>query len=144
MPFLVPSAPADIKAVTSGESSAIVSWRAPSLANGVIQKYTVYRREIISGKEAINYATSSGANFFLTNLLLSPLGRREGKFCAFRTQLSGIERVAAEPPLRHMGESRDLGRIRNLFRYYHHHPGTHRYVKNGSSSRSGTLNRPLL
>lgn len=51
----MPSAPADIKAVTSGESSAIVSWRAPALSNGVIQKYTVYRREIISGKEAINF-----------------------------------------------------------------------------------------
>ena len=47
----MPSAPADIKAVTSGESSAIVSWRAPALSNGIIQKYTVYRREIISGKE---------------------------------------------------------------------------------------------
>jgi hypothetical protein len=51
----VPSAPADIKAVTSGDSSAIVSWRAPALSNGVIQKYTVYRREIISGKEAIHF-----------------------------------------------------------------------------------------
>ena len=54
-PLSVPSAPADIKAVTSGDASAIVSWRAPTLANGVIQKYTVYRREIISGKEAINF-----------------------------------------------------------------------------------------
>ena len=51
----MPSAPADIKAVTSGESSAIVSWRAPALSNGLIQKYTVYRREIISGKEAIHF-----------------------------------------------------------------------------------------
>ena len=49
----VPSAPADIKAVTSASSSVIVSWRAPSQPNGVIQKYTVYRREIISGKEVI-------------------------------------------------------------------------------------------
>ena len=47
----VPSAPADIKAVTSGETSVIVSWRGPTLSNGAIQKYTVYRREIISGQE---------------------------------------------------------------------------------------------
>lgn len=52
--FLVPSAPADIKAVTSASSSVIVSWRTPAQPNGVIQKYTVYRREIISGKEVIN------------------------------------------------------------------------------------------
>ena len=52
--LLVPSAPADIKAVTSASSSVIVSWRTPAQPNGVIQKYTVYRREIISGKEVIN------------------------------------------------------------------------------------------
>ena len=55
--FLVPSAPADIKAVTSASSSVIVSWRTPAQPNGVIQKYTVYRREIISGKEVINFAS---------------------------------------------------------------------------------------
>ena len=49
--FLVPSAPADIKVVTSGETSSIVSWRAPALPNGIIQKYTVYRREVINGEE---------------------------------------------------------------------------------------------
>ena len=48
---LVPSAPADIKVVTSGETSSIVSWRAPELPNGIIQKYTVYRREVINGEE---------------------------------------------------------------------------------------------
>ena len=47
----VPSSPADIKAVTSGDNSVIVSWRAPAQSNGAIQKYTVYRREIISGQE---------------------------------------------------------------------------------------------
>ena len=52
--FLVPSAPADIKVVTSGETSSIVSWRAPALPNGIIQKYTVYRREVVNGEEVIS------------------------------------------------------------------------------------------
>lgn len=61
----VPSSPADIKAVTSGDSSIIVSWRAPTLPNGIIQKYTVYRREIISGKEVDVKESSvlSGPNY---------------------------------------------------------------------------------
>ena len=49
--IIVPSAPADIKAVTSGETSVIVSWRTPEMPNGVIQKYTVHRREVIDGEE---------------------------------------------------------------------------------------------
>ena len=50
----MPSAPADIKVVTSGETSSIVSWRAPALPNGIIQKYTVYRREVVNGEEVIS------------------------------------------------------------------------------------------
>ena len=48
--FQVPSAPADIKAVTSGERSLIVSWKPPDRPNGVIEKYTVFRREVVNGK----------------------------------------------------------------------------------------------
>ncbi len=47
----VPSAPADIKAVTSGDSSVLVSWRPPSSPNGRIRRYTVYRREVVNGEE---------------------------------------------------------------------------------------------
>ena len=63
--ILVPSAPADIKAVTSASSSVIVSWRTPAQPNGVIQKYTVYRREIISGKEVINFASGDKSRSLL-------------------------------------------------------------------------------
>ena len=49
--FSVPSAPSDIKAVTSGDHSVIVSWRPPNSPNGNIQKYTVYRREVVNGEE---------------------------------------------------------------------------------------------
>lgn len=52
--FAVPSAPSDIKAVTSGENSVIVSWRSPAHTNGLIQKYTVFRREINTGQEVQN------------------------------------------------------------------------------------------
>ena len=64
-PFSVPSSPADIKAVTSGDASMIVSWRAPTLPNGIIQKYTVYRREIISGKEVMSGLCIKGFGIYI-------------------------------------------------------------------------------
>jgi Down syndrome cell adhesion protein 1 len=61
----IPSGPADIKAVTSGSSSVIVSWRPPSNPNGVIKKFTVYRREVINGEEVEVKESSvlSGPNY---------------------------------------------------------------------------------
>ena len=47
----VPSGPADVRAVTSGPGSAMVSWRPPAAPNGVIKKYTVFRREVMNGEE---------------------------------------------------------------------------------------------
>lgn len=63
--FSVPSAPADVKAVTSGQDSLIVSWRSPALPNGIIQRYTVYRREVLNGQEIDERESSvlSGPNY---------------------------------------------------------------------------------
>ena len=47
----VPSAPVDVKAVTSSATSVIVSWKSPALPNGLIQRYTVYRRQVLNGQE---------------------------------------------------------------------------------------------
>ena len=40
-----------MKAVTSGSSSVLVSWKSPNTPNGKITKYTVYRREVVNGAE---------------------------------------------------------------------------------------------
>ena len=67
-----PSAPADVKAVASGDSAVIVSWRAPSRPNGRIHKYTVFRREVVNG-EAVAVKESSvlsGPNYLELSSLL--------------------------------------------------------------------------
>ncbi len=63
----VPSAPADIKAVTSGDNSVLVSWRPPNSPNGRIQKYTVYRREVINGEEVEKYVQRGEKSFLATS-----------------------------------------------------------------------------
>ena len=46
----LPSQPEDIKAFQSSLDSVIVSWKAPKEPNGVIRKYTVYRKSPIDGE----------------------------------------------------------------------------------------------
>ena len=67
----VPSGPADVRAVTSGPGSVMVSWRPPGSPNGVIKKYTVFRREVMNGEEVAVKESSvlSGPNYLeLTGL----------------------------------------------------------------------------
>ena len=67
----VPSGPADVRAVTSGPGSVMVSWRPPGSPNGVIKKYTVFRREVMNGEEVEVKESSvlSGPNYLeLTGL----------------------------------------------------------------------------
>ena len=59
----VPSAPADVKAVTSSETSVIVSWKSPALPNGIIQRYTVHRRQVLNGQE-VGTTGSAGTRKF--------------------------------------------------------------------------------
>ncbi len=57
--------------MTSGDSSVIVSWRQPANPNGIIKKYTVFRREVINGEEVEVKEKSvlSGPNYLeLTSL----------------------------------------------------------------------------
>ncbi|CAH2009909.1 unnamed protein product [Acanthoscelides obtectus] len=58
----VPGPPADIKAVASGSQSLKVSWLPPVEPNGIITKYTLYRRgldghqEVDGGKQTVSGA----------------------------------------------------------------------------------------
>lgn len=45
-----PDMPADVKAVVAGSDKVLVSWKPPLHANGVLTKYTVYRRDITSAQ----------------------------------------------------------------------------------------------
>lgn len=49
--FLVPSAPADIKAVVSSRNKLLVSWLPPASPNGVLVGYTLYMSVIEDGRE---------------------------------------------------------------------------------------------
>ena len=60
-----------MRAVTSGPGSVMVSWRPPGSPNGVIKKYTVFRREVMNGEEVAVKESSvlSGPNYLeLTGL----------------------------------------------------------------------------
>ena len=60
-----------MRAVTSGSGSVMVSWRPPGSPNGVIKKYTVFRREVMNGEEVEVKESSvlSGPNYLeLTGL----------------------------------------------------------------------------
>ena len=57
--------------MTSGSGSVMVSWRPPGSPNGVIKKYTVFRREVMNGEEVEVKESSvlSGPNYLeLTGL----------------------------------------------------------------------------
>lgn len=49
--FLVPSAPADIKAVISSTNKMLISWLPPKNANGILVGYTFYMSIIEDGRE---------------------------------------------------------------------------------------------
>lgn len=51
MCFIVPSAPADIKAVVSAQNKILVTWLPPSEPNGVLVGYTLYTGLLEDGKE---------------------------------------------------------------------------------------------
>lgn len=50
-PFVVPSAPGDIKAVQSAPNKILVSWLPPKSSNGILTGYTFYNSVVEHGKE---------------------------------------------------------------------------------------------
>lgn len=52
--FSVPGPPADIKAVVSSPQSLKVSWLPPHEPNGIITKYSLYRRSMDGRQEVDN------------------------------------------------------------------------------------------
>lgn len=50
--FLVPSAPANIKAIQSAPNKVLVSWLPPTFSNGELVGYTFYMSVVEDGKEA--------------------------------------------------------------------------------------------
>lgn len=53
--FTVPGAPADVKVVVSSPQSLKLSWIPPDEPNGVLTKYSVYKRSM-DGKQEVDHA----------------------------------------------------------------------------------------
>ena len=49
--FTVPEQPADVKALASGPTSVLVTWKPPLHRNGVLTKYILYMAEQQPGQQ---------------------------------------------------------------------------------------------